>query len=62
MRTQQDWTPAEHAIYNAIQEVEKFGAHQKLTEVVILLGNARALISDFFGESEVPVVNEKSPE
>ena len=40
-------TPAEKAIYDAIQEVERVGAHEKLTEAVILLGKAKALVSDY---------------
>jgi len=40
-------TPAEKAIYDAMQEVEKMPADEKLTEAVILLGKARDLIADF---------------
>ena len=40
-------TPAEKAIYNAIQEVEKVGADQKLPDVVVMLGKAKELLSDF---------------
>ena len=32
-------TPAEKAIYDAIQEVEKVGANPKLTDVVVMLGD-----------------------
>jgi len=40
-------TPAEKAIYDAMQEVEKMPADEKLTEAVILLGKARDLVADF---------------
>ncbi len=40
-------TPAELAIYNAIQEVEKEVADPRLTEVVVMLGKAKDLLSDF---------------
>ena len=40
-------TPAEAAIYNAMQEVEKAGADVKLTEAVILLQKARDLVADY---------------
>lgn len=40
-------TPAEKAIYNAMQEVEKLGANVKLTEAVALLGKAKNLVGDY---------------
>ncbi len=40
-------TPAELAIYNAMQEVEKAGADVRLTEAVILLGKAKDKVADF---------------
>ena len=40
-------TPAELAIYNAMQEVEKAGADVRLTDAVILLDKARNKVSDF---------------
>ena len=40
-------TPAEIAIFNTIQEVEKVGASEGLTEAVILLDKARNLVADF---------------
>jgi len=40
-------TPAEKAIYNAIQEVEKAGADVRLTEAVTLLAKAKDLVSDY---------------
>lgn len=39
--------PAEMAITNAVNELEKVGADIKLTEAVILLGKARDLLSDY---------------
>jgi hypothetical protein len=38
---------SEMAIYDAIQEVEKLGADEKLTEAVTLLSKARDLVSDY---------------
>lgn len=40
-------TPAELAIYNATQEVEKIGADVRLTHAVIKLQEARELVADF---------------
>jgi hypothetical protein len=40
-------TTAEKAIYNAVVEVEKVGADEKLTEAVSLLEKARNLVADF---------------
>ena len=40
-------TPTELAIYNAMQEVEKMPANEKLTEAVTLLAKAKDLVSDF---------------
>lgn len=39
--------PAELAIYNAMQEVEKMPPSVKLTEAVIKLQEARNLVADF---------------
>ena len=39
--------PAEKAIYDAMQEVEKLPADVKLTEAVNLLAKAKDLVSDF---------------
>lgn len=41
------WSPAERAIYNAMEEVEKMDADTRLTDAVILLGKAKDLVSDF---------------
>lgn len=43
-------TPAEKAIYDAMQEVEKLPADVKLTEAVTLLAKAKDLVSDFVDE------------
>ena len=40
-------TPAEVAIFKAMQEVEKSGADKRLTEAVILLAKARSLVADY---------------
>ena len=40
-------TPAEISIHAAIQEVEKAGADERLTEAVVLLGKAKELVADF---------------
>jgi len=40
-------TPEELAIYNLISEVEKLGAHPLLTDVVVLLGDARNKLADW---------------
>lgn len=45
-------TPAEKAIYDAMQEVEKVGADVRLTEAVILLSKARDLIADYVDKVE----------
>jgi len=41
------FTPAELAIYDAVQEVEKAGAHPHLTKAVILLQEAREAVADY---------------
>lgn len=40
-------TPAEKAIYDAIQEVEKVGADPFLTYAVVLLQNAKDQVSNY---------------
>lgn len=40
-------TPAELAIVNAVDEVEKVGADVRLTNAVIKLGEARNFVADF---------------
>lgn len=39
-------TPAEKAIYNAMQEVEKAGCDTRLTEATVLLAKARELVAN----------------
>jgi len=41
------WEPSEKLIQDAIWEVEKIGADEKLTEAVILMAKAKELVSDF---------------
>lgn len=45
-------TDAEKAIRNAINEVEKAGADPKLTDVVIMLSQAKELLSDYVDENQ----------
>ena len=40
-------TPAELAIRNAVEEIEKIGADEKLTDAINLLWQAKELVSDF---------------
>ena len=40
-------TPAELAIYKAMEEVEKAGADVKLTDAIIKLQEAKELVADF---------------
>lgn len=58
-------TPAEKAIYDAIQEVEKVGADTRLTGAVIKLSEARNLVADFVDEIPAPgfierIIDEKN--
>ncbi len=43
--------PAELAIFNAMQEIEKIGADMRLTEAQILLTKAKDFVSDFIEET-----------
>lgn len=43
-------TPAELAVRNAVDEVEKLPADTRLTEAVILLDQAREKIADYIDE------------
>ena len=43
-------TPAEKAIYEAMQEVEKLEADTRLTNAVILLQKAQGCVADFVDE------------
>lgn len=42
--------PAEIAIYNAIQEVEKIGADVRLTNIVVELIKLKDLLSDYIDD------------
>jgi hypothetical protein len=59
-------TPAELAIYNAMEEVEKAGADKRLTDALNLLAQAKNLIADYIEGIEVsqstPMGNEVSEE
>lgn len=48
-------TQAEHAIRNAVNEVEKVGADERLTEAVKLMNKANELVADFVDENPPPV-------
>ena len=52
-------TPAELAIRNAVIEVEKVGADERLTKAVVLLEKARNAVADFVDDvaSSGPVAN-----
>jgi hypothetical protein len=41
------FTPAEKAIFDAVQVVEQAGTHPLLTDAVILLGQAREKVADY---------------
>jgi hypothetical protein len=41
------WTPAERAIYDAMQAVEAMPADMLLTQAVLLLGKAQEAVADF---------------
>lgn len=47
-------TEAEKAIYNAILEVEKLPADERLTEAVILLAKAKIAVGAYV---DIPIVN-----
>lgn len=54
-------TPAELAIRNAVNEVEKVGADPRLTEVVIMLSTAHDKLADYV-DNITSVDNKKTPE
>lgn len=55
-------TPAELAIFNAMQEVEKAGADVRLTEAIILLDKAKNAVADFVdGISQSPIIKTINP-
>lgn len=43
-----EWCPAEHAIWNATNEVEKMGGNPRLTYVVQLLAEAREIVASVY--------------
>jgi hypothetical protein len=43
-------TPAEKAVWDAAQAVEKLGADVRLTDAVVLLQQAREKLADYFDE------------
>ncbi len=45
--------PAELSIYNAIKEVEKLWASEKLTESIILLEKAKDMVSDVIDDFQM---------
>lgn len=47
LRTTQDWTPAEYAIYNAMREVEKMPASVILTDAVTHLSKALEKVGEY---------------
>ena len=48
----QKWTPAEHAIRQAMIAVEQAGAHPLLTDAVVLLGQAQDKVADYVDSKE----------
>lgn len=53
-----EWTPAEKAIYDAVQAVENMTGHPLLTDAVILLGHARDKVAEFVESTKPPAVPE----
>ena len=43
----EQWCPAEKVIYNASLEVEAMPADERLTQAVVLLGQAKDLVADY---------------
>jgi len=54
------FTPAEKAIYDAVQQVERAGCHVFLTDAVNLLHKARQSVADFVDGIELPKPSEDS--
>jgi hypothetical protein len=48
------WTPAERAIHEAMQAVERLPADVRLTDAVILLGQAQAKVADYVDDIPCP--------
>lgn len=53
--------PAELAIRNAVNEVERIGADNRLTEAINHLNHARELVADFIEEKLIPHTNQQPP-
>jgi hypothetical protein len=47
------WHDAERAIHDAVQAVERAGAHPLLTDAVVLLGLAKEKVADFVETKKV---------
>lgn len=45
--------PAEKALHDTIQEVEKLGASTKLTDIVVKLSEVQSLLADYVDENQV---------
>ena len=43
----EQWSPAERAIYDALQAVEAMPADERLTDAVVLLGAAKDSVADY---------------
>lgn len=54
-------TPAEKAIYDAHQAVEKVGAHRLLTEAVVLLSEAQGKVADYLELEDKNHLQEPDP-
>lgn len=50
----QQWTPAEIAIFGAMQAVEAAGANPLLTEAVVLLEQAREKVANYVDQKPMP--------
>lgn len=57
-----EWTPAERAIQDAVDVVERAGAHPLLTDAVTLLAEARAKVADFVDGPDDPMTRLRSQE
>lgn len=53
---------AEKIIYDAIQEVEKLGADERLTNAVVKLSEAKELVSDYIDEKKAAANESTSDE
>lgn len=53
--------PAEKILYDAMQEIEKLGADERLTNAVIKLAEARELVSDYIDEKKAAASTTDDP-